>query len=119
MEHQPNGFKRESRLLTARDFRYVFDDPQRSSSQFLTILARHNGRGYARLGLIVSKKTDKRAVERNRVKRLARESFRLHQELLTGLDVIVLSKQGIDKKDNSEIFSDLDRHWKKLTRCKK
>ena len=112
-------FKRESRLLTAQDYRFVFERPKRTSSAILTVLARENGKEYARLGLVVSKKSDKRAVVRNRVKRIARESFRLNQERLKGLDIVVLSKRGINQKENSEIFSDLDKHWKKLTRWKK
>jgi ribonuclease P protein component len=112
----PNEFKRKSRLLTARDFRFVFENAKRSSSEYLTVLARPNGKDYARLGLVVSKKSVKLAVGRNRIKRLTRESFRLNQELLAGLDVIVLSKRGINEKKNSDILSDLGRHWKKLAR---
>jgi len=119
LNQRPNEFKRESRLLNAGDFRFVFDDAKRSSSRFLTVLARPNGESQARLGLIVSKKSVKLAVGRNRVKRLTRESFRINSELLQGLDVIVLSKRGINEKNNSEIFSDLMRHWKKLGQCKR
>jgi len=43
----------------------------------------------ARLGLIVGKRQLKRAVDRNRVKRAVRESFRRSRESLPPIDVVV------------------------------
>jgi ribonuclease P protein component len=43
----------------------------------------------SRLGLIVGKRHAKRAVDRKRIKRMLRESFRLGHEQLTSLDVVV------------------------------
>ena len=42
-----------------------------------------------RLGLVVGKKQLKRAVDRNRVKRIVREQFRLHRAGLPACDLIV------------------------------
>ena len=43
----------------------------------------------ARLGLIVGKRVDKRAVARNRIKRELREAFRLQKAQLPALDIVV------------------------------
>lgn len=48
-----------------------------------------NSSGYPRLALIVPKRLAPRAVTRNRVRRLIREAFRLHQTRLGALDCVV------------------------------
>jgi ribonuclease P protein component len=78
----------------------------------LDLLAAPNGLDYARLGLIVPKKIISTAVGRNRVKRLIRESFRLHQADLIGLDVVARIKSKIDA-DNLHNALQLG-----LTQCK-
>ncbi len=50
--------------------------------------------GGARLGMLVSRKHSHRAVERNRIKRCIREAFRLEQERLGALDVLVRPPYG-------------------------
>ena len=47
----------------------------------------------ARLGVVVAKRNVKLAVARNRLKRTVRESFRLQQSCLTGLDIVVVVKK--------------------------
>ncbi len=75
---------------------------------------RDDGRETARLGLAIAKKHVRRAVGRNRIKRLARESFRRQQDTLKGLDIVVLAKPGIEKADNPTLFASLQQHWKRL-----
>ena len=71
------SFPKQARLLSARDYREVFAGAEaRASHRHLLLLARRNGRGHHRLGLVIAKKHVRRAVERNRIKRVAREFFR-------------------------------------------
>lgn len=63
--------------------------------------------GTARLGLLVSRRHAARAVERNRIKRCIREAFRLEQERLGALDVLVRPPYGI--KASTEMISHLRR----------
>jgi len=84
--------------------------------QRLTVLARQNELGCARLGLAISKRTVKTAVGRNRVKRLVRESFRQHQQFLTGLDIVVLSRNAAPQASNSELASALQTHWQRIAK---
>jgi len=58
----------------------------------MTVAVRENGLERTRMGLSVGKKCQKRAVKRNRVRRVFREAFRLSlPELPTGLDVVLIA----------------------------
>lgn len=113
-----NSFSRELRLLTPSHFENVFQKAIPSVSSQITLLARHNSLGHARIGITVPKKRVKKACERNRVKRLIRESFRQNQLTLPNTDIVVVGKSGLDKMSNQEITQLLSRLWKKLAyRC--
>ncbi|GAB3053559.1 hypothetical protein GCM10027155_19920 [Acinetobacter apis] len=73
----------------------------------------------SRLGIIVAKKKVRRAHERNRIKRITRESFRLNQNHLELLDIVVMPKQGIDTVSNEELHKQLQSAWNKLQRLAK
>jgi ribonuclease P protein component len=107
------------RLVTAGDYARVFERAQKSSGRALTVLARRSGRRFARLGLAIPRKQIRRAVERNRVKRLIRESFRRHQELLRGLDVVVIGRRALADKNTQGVFRCLEKHWQQISaRCR-
>ncbi|WP_026376039.1 ribonuclease P protein component [Aestuariibacter salexigens] len=113
-----NNFSRELRLLTPTHFQHVFSDAIPAVSPHLTLLARKNELTYPRLGITVSKKNVKHAVERNRIKRIIRESFRHHQHNLPTIDIIAIGKRGIAQLDNQQLFSVLEKQWIKLIkRC--
>ncbi|MEJ2141927.1 MAG: ribonuclease P protein component [Gammaproteobacteria bacterium] len=107
-------FARHQRLLKAAEFKHVFARPVRQSNNTMTLLARENKLNHARLGLAISKKQLRRAVDRNRIKRLVRESFRQHQDLLAGLDCVVMVRSAVSTLSNSVIFETLDNHWNRL-----
>ncbi len=113
-------FTRSIRLTNAADYATVFERACKQSSQHFTLLCRKNNQEFARLGLAIAKKQLRLAVSRNRIKRLVRESFRHNQELLTGLDIVVLTRTSVLKCSNSEIHIQLEQQWQKLVvRCKK
>lgn len=108
------GFPKQRRLLNAKDFGPVFNKADvKVSGRTLLVLARHNTLGQSRLGLVVSKKNARLAVQRNRIKRLVRESFRTEAGL-PELDIVFLARRGLTEQDNTEIEAELTRVWTKL-----
>ena len=108
-------FSRKLRLLLPSDYTFVFNRPNRSSDKILTILAKHNPeQSQSRLGLAVAKKSVKTAVHRNRIKRLAREFFRLNQENIAPADYVILVRSGIDRYDNKVITQSLSKQFNYL-----
>lgn len=111
------AFPKAHRLLTSDDFQSVFADaPFRASHKYFLILARPNQHDAARLGLIIAKKHIRLATERNRMKRLIRETFRRQPPNLTGIDVIVLARKGMNDLGNQELIDQLDKQWLRIAR---
>jgi ribonuclease P protein component len=74
-------------------------------------MCKHDGH-QARLGLAIAKKLLPRAVDRNRIKRIVRESFRLHQ--LQEYDFVVLARRDTGTATNDQLFLSLKHHWNRL-----
>ncbi|ACE84132.1 ribonuclease P protein component [Cellvibrio japonicus] len=109
------AFGKSLRLLCSRDFQTVFDDaPFRASHQLFLILSRPNQLPHPRLGLVIAKKHVSLAVQRNRIKRLVREQFRLQQQELAGLDVIVLSRKGVADLENAEFVAQFRQQLQRI-----
>ncbi|CAI8884275.1 ribonuclease P protein component [Methylocaldum szegediense] len=113
------GFPRTRRLSSAADFQRVFEQPCKSADQYLTVLARTNGRDYPRLGLAIARRQIRNAADRNRIKRIIRESFRLRQPLLGGIDFVVMARSAASQADHETLRRSLHKHWENLVRrCK-
>lgn len=80
---------RDARLVNKADFDRVFADNQRARTDYVMVMALPNQVGYPRLGMVVAKRLLSRAVDRNRVKRCVRESFRLVLPELPACDFVV------------------------------
>ena len=96
------------------DFQKVFSDNQRSGDSMLLVLARPNGLERSRLGLAIAKKHTPGAVQRNRIKRIVRESFMLNQPFSRPVDTVVLNRPGISQQTNQKLFQSLENHWKNI-----
>lgn len=112
-------FGREKRLLTPRQFKAVFDSPSgKAPGKNVLLLARNNELDHPRLGLVIGKKSVKLSVERNRLKRQIRESFRLNQATLAGWDIVVIARKGLGDLENAELARQFGKLWKRLERSK-
>lgn len=112
-----HAYTKSMRLLNSNDFQCVFDDaPLRTSHQHFLFLARQNELNRPRLGLVIAKKNIRLAVDRNRMKRLIRETFRAKQQQLAGIDVIVLARKGMSDITNAVLIEQLNKQWQGLTR---
>ena len=112
-------FSREKRLLTPRHFKAVFDSPTgKVPGKNLLLLARNNDLDHPRLGLVIGKKSVKLSVERNRLKRLMRESFRHHQDNLVGWDIVIIARKGLGDVESPELIQHFGKLWKRLARSR-
>lgn len=83
----------ERRLPDKAAFDHVFAAPDlRLRRHPFSLLARRSTLESARLGLVIGKKHARRAVDRNRLRRILREQFRL--SLLPCCDIIVMARPG-------------------------
>ncbi len=105
-------FGRSQKLLTADHYKHVFSKSHRFGNKSFTVLARENSLGHPRLGLAISKKSAKRAVDRNRIKRIFRESFRLHQHKLPNVDIIAMCKSDVLSLDKQEMHMQIETQWR-------
>lgn len=104
-------FKSENRLKKKEDFQSVFDHGSKASYRSLLALYRPNSLDYARLGIVLSKQKVKYAVWRNQLKRLIRESFRHHQAMLKGLDIIILLRSECNPLDKQAYQVEIEHLW--------
>jgi ribonuclease P protein component len=106
-------FTRARRLVSKHDFKLVFDKSHKISRQHLQILYRINTLPHARLGVIVAKQILPLSVDRNRIRRIIRESFRQHQADLGSVDVVVRLKPAGREVDNKTLRNEIDGVWAK------
>jgi len=113
-----NGrFPRHSRILKTGQFDRVFKSGKKKRVHSLLILYLENPLGYARLGFALSKKRVRHAVQRNRVKRVVRESFRRHRDILPALDIVVVAGANLAACENEMISADFTAFMQQ--QCKK
>ena len=110
----PNNFSRRYRLIAASDFQKVFKAPNKIATPDLLFLYSENKQTHSRLGMAIAKKQLPLAVDRNRIKRLIRESFRKQRQHLTSIDVVVLARKSLINMDNTRVQEQLDILWNQL-----
>jgi ribonuclease P protein component len=106
------SFTHRDRLLNASQFTRVFNQATKSSSEFFTILSRENTEDQPRLGIVVAKRRAKRSVDRNIIKRIIRESFRLNKAALPKNDFIVILKRPIKTIKRANLRQQMETLWK-------
>ena len=90
------------------DFKRIYRRGRRAKGTLFTAIVLENELGRARLGLSVAKRHWKRAVDRNRVRRLLREAFRLElANLPAGLDVVLVAHPAPARPALAELRAEL------------
>lgn len=105
---KPNRFPRCAHLRVSAQFQAVFGESRRISGSYFRLHARLPAEAeQARLGVTVSKRVDKHAVGRNRIRRQIKESFRLVRHGLPPGDYVLLAKPEAAKADNAALRAEL------------
>ncbi len=108
------SFSKSQRLLKRDDYDRVFKNAHKITTPEFTVLFCDNQKKQARLGLVLSKKIILKAHDRNRIKRVLRESFRLNRKL-PAVDVVVLARPRVAKAEPMLMKSNLDKLWDTLS----
>jgi ribonuclease P protein component len=111
---RPAGLPRELRLRQAGDFAALRTSSGRLGGRCFHLRYRPNGLSHARLGLAISKRASKLAVERNRLKRLLRESFRRFRNQLPSVDLVVMARDQAVSLSNVELLAEAEALWRRL-----
>jgi ribonuclease P protein component len=108
------GLPRDARVRRAGDFAALRQASGRLGGRCFSVRWRPNGLDHARLGLAISKRVSKRSVERNRIKRLVRESFRRTRFELPPIDLVVMAREAAAGVSGAELLVELDALWGRL-----
>ena len=81
------------------DFQLVFKNGKSKANKYFIMYVLKNDSDKNSLGISVSKKVGN-SVIRHRIKRLVKESYRLHEDLFnSGLNIVVIARKGADELD--------------------
>lgn len=108
------SFPRTARLTQSQDFKAVFAGANRLADRYFTVLYRPSATTNARLGLAISKRVAKKATDRNRLKRLIRESFRQVQLTLPAVDIVVMARPIACNTENATLLASLHSLWQRI-----
>ena len=101
------------KLRKPAEFRSVYEEGKRFDGRLMTAFVRPNATGQHRLGITASKRVSRLAVDRNRMKRLLREMFRLSEGRLQGveppLDWVLNAKRSLLKVKLDDALEDFQK----------
>ena len=106
---------RQAKIVKTDDFSSVFNLRKRIASPHLVMRYRLNEANVPRLGLIVSKKNAKLAVQRNYMRRVLRDLFRLNQHTLPKIDLIIQVQKPFEKPEFTLIKQEFEILLSKLS----
>jgi ribonuclease P protein component len=101
-------------LRSPREFKAAYARGRRLKAEHFTVVVLNNQLPIARLGLAVAARTVGNAVHRNRFKRLVRDSFRLHQVRLAGVDIVIGARNEAASASTVELRSALVSVWERI-----
>jgi ribonuclease P protein component len=108
------AFPRAARLLKAADFARLRGISRRLGTRHFSAEVAANTHEGPRLGLAISKRVSKKAVRRNRIKRIARDSFRLTRHDLPAVDILLIARSSADLEQNATLRDELVKLWERI-----
>lgn len=113
MQENNKTFPLRNRLNQAKDFKEVFQTGEKIRCNGFALYLKPNQLEFSRLGIVIAKKSVKKSVSRNQLKRVIRESFRHYKQLLMSYDVVVVGHHQLNTIDKSKFRELLDKQWAK------
>jgi ribonuclease P protein component len=110
-------FRKRAHLTKAADISAVFDFRRRAQGQHLAVHAKPNTLTSPRLAIMVAKRVAPRAVQRNYMRRVIREVFRMLAPELPGCDVVVRVVRPFARGDFTCIDAELKQLLRRLCPC--
>ncbi|WDI78605.1 ribonuclease P protein component [Candidatus Purcelliella pentastirinorum] len=104
-------YSKKYRLLHNFEFKNILFKKNRVITLFFNVFFIYNNLIFPRLGIIISKKVIRLSSDRNRIKRLLRESFRMNKKNIRFIDFVIFPKRILCNLNNNEIFKLLDDLW--------
>ncbi|MEM7611986.1 MAG: ribonuclease P protein component [Pseudomonadota bacterium] len=108
-------FPRDARLLNSQQFSRVFKKSRRQRDALFMVCARYDEQPAPRLGLAISKRHARQAVQRNRIKRCAREVFRHEAWQLANADFVVVNQPAAAKASKKALQESLRKQLRALS----
>jgi ribonuclease P protein component len=96
------------------EFDAVYRQGYRLSDSLFTLNYLPNTGRCPRLGLAIAARTAGIAVERNRIRRVIRESFRLARPMLPSADIVIGARPAVRTAANAALRDSLDALWVRL-----
>ncbi len=110
------GFRGEHRLRKTDEFSSVFAFRKTLRGKHFDLLHRPNSAATARIGLVIAKKFVRSSVNRNLIRRIVRESFRLSRSKLPQSDIVVRVSVRMDTPNRYALRAEIDELFARLTR---
>lgn len=110
-------FPKRFHLRKTDEISSVFDFRRRLVGRYLTVQVKPNALGFPRLAVMVARRVASRAVERNYMRRVVREVFRLSQPKLGGCDLVVRVTRRFGREDFQAVRLELSQHLARLCPC--
>lgn len=112
------SFPRSARLLAKADFDALFRAGQSVGSSFFRALVLPSKTINVRLGITVPKRIVVYAHDRNRIKRLLREAFRIRRSELPMIDLVILARNGILSASDEMLRNDINQIFNRVAQLK-
>ena len=101
----------KNRLKEGKDFNYVYKKGRSAFLEGMFVKFLENGRGVSRVGFSVGLKFSKKAVDRNKIKRLLRAIMRQEtKNMKKGFDVIIVPQ----KIKEGETYGEIEEKVKNI-----
>ncbi len=113
------GFSESWRIRTTDEFRCVYVTRQQVIGRYYLLYYRENEIKHSRLGVVIGKYNVRKAVWRNRLKRVVKEAFRIRKKGLPAFDIVVVAKASSVEAGNKELYQCINKLFTQLERQSK